>query len=109
MILLLSGKYQLEREFGIRHFPGLSLSERNADQYDFDEEADIDKEAGRIAEEMLTSGYDILFCHISGCGVVPVDRRERYHSELMGRISCILAKKTDEVWLVRAGIGERIK
>lgn len=109
MILVLSGRYQGEEEFAKNHFRGRSISEKNVSGFSYELSDDIDKAAYDLAEEVLSQGEDIILCHIMGCGVVPVDERQRFHAELVGRVSCILAQKAEEVWLVRAGIGTRIK
>lgn len=109
MILILSGKYQGEEDFAKRKFPGLTLSKKNVSDFSYDISDDIDAAASELAERVLSKESDVIFCHIMGCGVVPVDERQRFHAELVGRTSCILAAKADEVWVVRAGIGSRIK
>lgn len=109
MILVLSGKYQGEEAFAKEHFPEKSISIKNVDEYDFSIEDDIDKAATDMAGRVMKDNSDVILCHIVGCGVVPIDERQRYHAELVGRTSCILAKEAEEVWVVRAGIGQRIK
>lgn len=109
MILILSGKYQGEEAFAKKHFPMKSISEKNVDKYVFSIEDDIDKAASDMARRVISDNCDIVLCHIAGCGVVPVDEKQRYHAELVGRTSCILAKEAEEVWVVKAGIGQRIK
>lgn len=109
MILILSGKYQGEKIFAEAEFPGRSILAENVDEYDYSMNDDIDAEALILADTVCSYGSDIICCHITGCGVVPVDERQRYHAELVGRASCILAERAAEVWVVRAGIGERIK
>lgn len=44
-----------------------------------------------------------------GCGVVPIDDFERSYREKAGRIGCMLAKQAEQVWMVNAGIGMRLK
>lgn len=109
MILVLSGKYQGEEAFAKGHFPEKSISIKNVDEYDFSIEDDIDKAATDMAGRVMKDNSDVILCHIVGCGVVPVDERQRYHAELVGRTSCLLAEKADEVWIVRAGIGQQIR
>ena len=109
MILILSGKYQGEETFVKEHFPEKSISTKNVDEYDFSIEDDIDKAATDMAGRVIKDNSDVIMCHIVGCGVVPIDERQRYHAELVGRTSCLLAEKADEVWIVRAGIGQQIR
>lgn len=109
MILILSGKYQGEETFVKEHFPGKTIPAKNVDEYDFSIEEDIDKVAAELAVQVMEDNSDIILCHILGCGVVPIDEMQRYHAELVGRTSCLLAEKADEVWIVRAGIGQQIR
>lgn len=44
-----------------------------------------------------------------GCGIVPMDPKEREWREIHGRICCRLAEQADCVIRVIAGIGQRIK
>lgn len=58
-----------------------STYERNRDRDDFlcsEISGDIDSSAEAIASHAFTAGKDIIFCHIIGCGVVPVDKKQRY-------------------------------
>ncbi len=51
----------------------------------------------------------ILICDEVGCGVVPIDRREREYREYTGRVLTELAKAAGTVVRVYCGIGEKIK
>ena len=51
----------------------------------------------------------VLICDEVGCGVTPLDRREREWRELVGRICCELAERAQAVYRVRCGLGERLK
>lgn len=44
-----------------------------------------------------------------GCGLVPMDAKERLYRDEWGRIGCILAKEASEVYRVTMGIGVKIK
>lgn len=44
-----------------------------------------------------------------GCGMIPVDAFERDYREVVGRISCELAKHADEVYRVCCGIATQLK
>ncbi|MEG1946386.1 MAG: bifunctional adenosylcobinamide kinase/adenosylcobinamide-phosphate guanylyltransferase [Lachnospiraceae bacterium] len=44
-----------------------------------------------------------------GCGVVPIEPFDRKYREEVGKISCMLAKLAEQVWMVNAGIGMRLK
>ncbi len=44
-----------------------------------------------------------------GCGLVPMDAFEREYREVVGRISCELAARADEVYRMTCGLATRIK
>ena len=44
-----------------------------------------------------------------GCGIVPMDRRERVYRENVGRCGCIIAAESDEVVRVICGIAQILK
>lgn len=44
-----------------------------------------------------------------GYGIVPMDAFEREYRELVGRLSCLLAKRAEAVFRVTCGLGTRIK
>ena len=44
-----------------------------------------------------------------GCGLIPTDAFEREYREVVGRISCELAKKAEAVYRVCCGIATQIK
>lgn len=44
-----------------------------------------------------------------GCGLVPMDEKQRLYREEWGRIGCLLAKEASEVYRVTMGIGVKIK
>lgn len=51
----------------------------------------------------------VILCDEVGCGVVPVDKREREYREYTGRLMTELAEDADEVVQVLCGLGRRIK
>lgn len=44
-----------------------------------------------------------------GCGIVPMDEKDRYWREITGRICCFLAKEAEAVYRMYCGISTRIK
>lgn len=44
-----------------------------------------------------------------GCGLIPMDTFDRDYREIVGRISCELAKKAEAVYRVCCGIATQIK
>ena len=51
----------------------------------------------------------ILITNEIGCGIVPLDPFQRYYREQTGRVCCELAKRSEQVWRVSCGLGQRIK
>lgn len=64
----------------------------------------------RLAEYLMAIQPDrILVTNEIGCGIVPLDPFERAYREQTGRICCELAKRSEQVWRVSCGLGQRIK
>ena len=51
----------------------------------------------------------IIIIDQTGCGVVPINDKERKLREITGRTCCILAQAADEVYNVMFGLGVKIK
>lgn len=51
----------------------------------------------------------ILICDEMGCGIVPLDARERSRREAVGRLQCALAERAHTVYRVCCGIPVKIK
>ncbi len=51
----------------------------------------------------------ILVADEIGCGIVPMDARERRWREETGRVCCCLAAEAEQVWRVCCGVGQRIR
>ena len=63
-----------------------------------------------MAETIYNANPDrILVTDEIGYGIVPIDPFEREYREETGRICCLLAEKSEEVWRVCCGIGTRLK
>ena len=53
--------------------------------------------------------YAVIITDEVGCGIVPMERNERYAREVIGRAQCMLADAADEVIRVVCGISNKIK
>ena len=63
-----------------------------------------------MAETIYNANPDrILVTDEIGYGIVPMDPFEREYREETGRICCLLAEKSEEIWRVCCGIGTRLK
>ncbi len=77
-----------------------------------------------LAGRMLAAGLDpqasarqgveqnpgiIIICDELGCGIVPMEARDRHLREQVGRLACLLAGQAEAVYRVSCGIGIQIK
>ncbi|MDO5292996.1 MAG: bifunctional adenosylcobinamide kinase/adenosylcobinamide-phosphate guanylyltransferase [bacterium] len=63
-----------------------------------------------LIEQLLTDNPKVdIICDEVGAGIVPMKREEREYRELVGRVSCRLAKEALSVERIICGIGVRIK
>ena len=51
----------------------------------------------------------VIVCNELGCGLVPIDKKDRIYRECVGRILCKIAKDAQTITRVYCGIGEKIK
>lgn len=51
----------------------------------------------------------VVLCDEVGAGLVPIERAEREHRELVGRSCCALAAQAEGVWRVFCGLPQRLK
>ena len=70
---------------------------------------DIDYIKEKIDYLLNTNKEVIIISDEIGYGIVPIEKFDREYREFVGRISCDIAKRSNEVHRVIAGIGSRIK
>lgn len=70
-------------------------------------EAGLDPDA--FADEVISSGTQIITMDEVGCGIVPMERSERDYREAVGRAGQRIAGEADEVYRMMCGIPVRIK
>ena len=64
----------------------------------------------RKLQEVLDINPNVIFIvNEMGCGVIPMEVFDRRYRELVGRVSCDLAKEAKEVHRVVCGVGTKIK
>lgn len=70
------------------------------------EDRDVYEAVNRMMEEnpSITVTVNEL-----GCGIVPVDAFDRNWRETTGRVCCLLAQKSTEVYRVTCGVATKIK
>lgn len=72
--------------------------------------ADKPEEVNSFAEMLIRTRDDIIIITDQvGCGIVPLDRREREWRELHGRVMCRLASNAKHVERIICGTGQVIK
>ena len=60
--------------------------------------------------ELLNKNDDIIIeLREVGAGIVPIDKVQRIYREMLGRISCEIAQKADEVYRIVCGIAIKLK
>lgn len=68
------------------------------------------EEAEYVVHRLLSENPGVVVvCNEVGCGVVPIEKREREYRELTGRILTELAGESEQVVRVFCGIGVRLK
>lgn len=58
-------------------------------------------------EELLS--YEAVICDEVGCGVVPLERKDRDRREAIGRLCCQLAQEAQAVYRLQCGLAMRLK
>jgi len=70
----------------------------------------LEEQAEAFAFWLLRENPDLVIVTDElGCGIVPMEKRDRLWREMTGRICTCLAAKADEVTRVVCGIGTRLK
>lgn len=66
-----------------------------------------DREPLPPLEELL--GYEAVICDEVGCGVVPLERKDRERREAIGRLCCQLAREAQAVYRLQCGLATQLK
>ncbi|MEG1520114.1 MAG: bifunctional adenosylcobinamide kinase/adenosylcobinamide-phosphate guanylyltransferase [Clostridia bacterium] len=67
-------------------------------------------DAKNVVENIVNNNQNsIIICDEIGCGLVPIDKKEREFREILGEITVDLARKAEKVFYVTLGIARRIK
>lgn len=51
----------------------------------------------------------IIIADELGCGIVPIEKKERIYREMVGRVCCVLAEQATTVHRITCGVGMIIK
>ena len=68
---------------------------------------DLQEKLRRLADRL--SQKEVVIATETGCGVIPLDPRERRNREAAGRLSCLLAERAETVVRVCCGIPQVLK
>ena len=124
MILITGGVYQHKLDFVYKNFKldkddiCFTDSDLNWNNkkviYKFNDIIKKWSDEGLNPEEHILNALEslknkIIVIDQTGCGVVPVDEKDRSLREITGRTCCILAQTADEVYNVMFGLGVKIK
>ena len=98
MILIIGGRGAGKREFAQKTL-GCAPEKTLTDLQDWEPLPSL--------EELL--GYEAVICDEVGCGVVPLERRDRERREAIGRLCCQLAREAQAVYRLQCGLAMRLK
>lgn len=62
-----------------------------------------------IAKRLRENPETVVISDELGCGIVPFDPKDIEYRELIGRLLCNIAEKSDSVYRIVCGIGQKIK
>lgn len=98
MILIVGGRGAGKREFA-RKALGCDPKKTLSDLHELDPLPPL--------EELLS--YEAVICDEVGCGVVPLERKDRDRREAIGRLCCQLAQEAQAVYRLQCGLAMRLK
>lgn len=107
MILIIGGAYQGKHRYAAEYYPDRTIYYvqsliKEAQEKQTDPALYIE---GILKEEPEA----VLMIDDVGCGIVPIDKKDRDYRELVGRTGCNLAAQAQSVIRVCCGIGQVIK
>lgn len=123
MIFVFGGRYSGKGEYVMREMNVSKIAGYDA-EYDRLKTAQAVRDLHLLIKKIMLDGGDpmahiqiliadnpdiIIISDEIGYGVVPVDKFDREWREAVGRISCYLAEKAENVIRVVCGIGNKIK
>ncbi|MBR1444631.1 MAG: bifunctional adenosylcobinamide kinase/adenosylcobinamide-phosphate guanylyltransferase [Firmicutes bacterium] len=107
MILVIGGAFQGKEKFARDRFKDKNIF-CGFEKY-MREKLKKGEKREDIFEKIKDGKYDVIISCEIGCGIVPIEKEERYIREETGRILCDIAAACEEVWRVQCGIGTKIK
>lgn len=107
MILVIGGKFQGKKAFARQTWEGKTILEDLQETIRSKMECQEDLEV--FCNQLFSNLPDVITLDEVGCGIVPLEQKERNYRDLVGRIGQKLAAKATEVYRVQCGIATRIK
>lgn len=109
MILVTGGHWSGKKEF-VRETLGFSSEEFSSDPASSEDVFYFQGglEPTEVIYSHLRNKKVVIFPEM-GCGLVPMDEKQRLYRDEWGRMGCLLAKEAREVYRVTMGIGVKIK
>ena len=108
MIFVTGGAYQGKKDFVLKYLGNHDI----IDNYHMIIKNLISENTDPIkyTENIISENKDVVIIMDEiGCGIVPIDREERFWREICGKCGCIIAENADIVVRVICGIGTAIK
>ncbi len=65
--------------------------------------------SARVREIIRRNPSLIIELQEMGCGVVPIEKKDRIYRECCGRIGCLIAENGSEVYRVICGLGQKLR
>lgn len=107
MILVIGGKFQGKKAFARQTWEGQTILEDLQETIRNKMEHQEDLEA--FCNQLLSDPPAVITLDEVGCGIVPLEQKERNYRDLVGQIGQKLAARAREVYRVQCGIATRIK
>ncbi|MCI5934403.1 MAG: bifunctional adenosylcobinamide kinase/adenosylcobinamide-phosphate guanylyltransferase, partial [Lachnospiraceae bacterium] len=116
MVFVIGGSASGAKEYAVRYYVeqlqaqgDLILNYQDEIRQEMDDiTTDTDPmESAQTLAKNNTAG--VIHMQEMGCGIVPIEKKDREYRELVGRISCLFAEHADEVYRVICGIAQKIK
>lgn len=109
MIMIIGGISQGKRAYANEHYKDADKHIFYLNEFlreHFEDGTDIDM---LIDKKLKDEPHSIIITDEIGCGIVPIEKKEREFRNFVGKIQIQLAKEADEVIRVICGIGMKIK
>ena len=94
-------------EKAVRDVQNLAAEAAEAVETSYSPLDDLQEKLRSLADRL--SQKEVVIATETGCGVIPLDPRERRNREAAGRLSCLLAERAETVVRICCGIPQVLK